>query len=695
MVQAHTIYGGVHIHTPAPAPVTPRQLPSTPRWFTGRSDELAVLTGALEEGRNSASTVVISAVAGAGGIGKTALAVHWAHHNAHHFPDGQLFVNLRGFDPSGMPMSPATAVRILLHALGVEGSALPVDLEAQSALYRSLVATKRMLVVLDNAASVEQVAPLLPGDPSCMVIVTSRNRLPGLVTSHGAQGLRLDVLTPEQSWALLAARLGAARLQAEPAEADQIVAYCGGFPLALSIVAGHAEIHLDFALLALAAELRDTAARLDALDDDDPASSLPAVLSWSQAALSPEQAQVFLLLGLAPGPDISADAAASLIAAPVGHTKSLLRELERRSLVQQPFAGRYRMHDLVRLYAAQRAQSTLPEPDQEAALRRIVDYYLHTAHSSEMALFPDQSPLELDPPADGCRPHPPGSADEAMLWFDAEHADLLGAQRTAQDRGWHATVRNLAWTLDTFHWRRGRLNEDLVVWQASVFAADQDGGPTARVYSRRRLGWALARAGRYPEALAYLNQAQSLAEEGGDLDAQARIQRALAWAYGWSGDNEQALEHAQRSLLLSETLEGPQGGAGALNAVGRFAAQLGRYEEAYAALQQALIRNRQAGTNAEGEADSLEELGHLEQRRGRLANALDYNRQAAAICHDLGDTYQEAEILDRTAQIHLDLDQHDQARTMWLRVLQLYQAQQRIADVTRVQRQLDALPTGS
>jgi len=528
-----------------------------------------------------------------------------------------------------------------------------------------------------------------------VVIVTSRNRLPGLVTSHGAQGLRLDVLTPEQSRALLATRLGAARLQAEPAEADQIVAYCGGFPLALSIVAGHAEIHLDFALLALAAELRDTAARLDALDDDDPASSLPAVLSWSQAALSPEQAQVFLLLGLAPGPDISADAAASLIAAPVGHTKSLLRELERRSLVQQPFAGRYRMHDLVRLYAAQRAQSTLPEPDQEAALRRIVDYYLHTAHSSEMALFPDQSPLELDPPADGCRPHPPGSADEAMLWFDAEHADLLGAQRTAQDRGWHATVRNLAWTLDTFHWRRGRLNEDLVVWQASVFAADQDGGPTARVYSRRRLGWALARAGRYPEALAYLNQAQSLAEEGGDLDAQARIQRALAWAYGWSGDNEQALEHAQRSLLLSETLEGPQGGAGALNAVGRFAAQLGRYEEAYAALQQALIRNRQAGTNAEGEADSLEELGHLEQRRGRLANALDYNRQAAAICHDLGDTYQEAEILDRTAQIHLDLDQHDQARTMWLRVLQLYQAQQRIADVTRVQRQLDALPTGS
>jgi tetratricopeptide (TPR) repeat protein len=694
-VQAHTIYGGVHVHLPAPSPVTPRQLPSPPRWFSGRWDELVALTAALEEGRGSANTVVISAVAGAGGIGKTALTLHWAHRNLHHFPDGQLFVNLRGFDPSGTPMSPATAVRILLHALGVDGSALPADLEAQSALYRSLVATKRMLVVLDNAASVEQVAPLLPGDPTCMVIVTSRNRLPGLVTSHGAQGLRLDVLTPEQSRALLAARLGTSRLQAEPGEVDQMVAYCGGFPLALSIVAGHAEAYPDFTLSALAAELRDTAARLDALDDDDPASSLPAVLSWSYAALSPEQAEVFLLLALAPGPDISTRAAASLIAAPVGRTRVLLRDLERRSLVQQPFADRYRMHDLVRLHAAERAQFTLPEPGQEPALRRIVDYYLHTAHSSEMALFPDQTPLELGRPADGCRPHPPASPEEAMTWFDAEHACLLAAQEMAQHRGWHAIVRNLAWALDTFHWRRGRLHEDLIVWQASVLAAEQDGSPVARVYSRRRLGWALARAGRYREALDYLNQAQSLAEQCGDLDAQARIQRALAWTYGWSGDNEQALEHANRSLLLSETLEGPQGGAGALNAVGRFATLLGRYDEAYAALQKALIRNRKAGANAEGEADTLEELGHLEQHRGRLAEALDYNRQAAAICHDLGDTYQEAEILDRTAQIHLDLDQRDQARTTWLQVLALYQAQQRTADAARVQHQLDALTTAS
>lgn len=179
VVQAGTIYGGVHIHTPAPAPVTPRQLPSPPRWFTGRPGELATLSAALEETQGSVSTVVISAVAGAGGIGKTALALHWAHQHTGRFPDGQLFVNLRGFDPSGTPMPPATAMRILLHGLGVEGPALPADLEAQSALYRSLVAGKRMLVVLDNAAGVDQVAPLLPGDPACMVIVTSRNRLPG------------------------------------------------------------------------------------------------------------------------------------------------------------------------------------------------------------------------------------------------------------------------------------------------------------------------------------------------------------------------------------------------------------------------------------------------------------------------------------------------------------------------------------
>ena len=695
VVQAHTIYGGVHIHTPAPAPVTPRQLPSAPRWFTGRDDELAALTAALAEGLSSASTVVISAVAGAGGIGKTALALHWAHRHAHHFPDGQLFVNLRGFDPSGTPTPPATAIRILLHALGVEGSALPADLEAQSALYRSLVAGKRMLVVLDNAASVEQVAPLLPGDPSCMVVVTSRNRPPGLVTSHCAQSLRLDVLTPEQSRALLAARLGASRLQAEPAQAEQIVAYCGGFPLALAIVAGHAETHPDFPLSALAAELRDAGARLDALDDDDPASSLPAVLSWSVAALSAEQVKVFLLLGLAPGPDISTAAAASLIGAPVGHTRSLLRELERRSLVQQPFTDRYRMHDLVRLYAAERARSTLPEPDQEAGLRRAVDYYLHTAHSGEMTLFPDQSPLELGAPADGCQPFAPTSTEEAISWFDAEHACVLAAQQLAQRREWHSSVRNLAWALDTFHWRRGRLHEDVAVWQASVGAADHEGDAAARVYARRRLGWALARAGRYQEAIDQLNQAQSRAEAGGDLHAQAQVQRALAWAYGWSGDNEQALEHARRSLILSETEEGPQGGYGALSAMGRFATKLGRYDEAETALREALIRNRMANANPEAQADTLEELGHLEQARGRLAEALDYNRQAAAICRDLGDTYQEAEILDRTAQIHQALGQREQARATWRRVLELYEAQQRPADVARVQRQLEALAAGA
>lgn len=418
------------------------------------------------------------------------------------------------------------------------------------------------------------------------------------------------------------------------------------------------------------------------------------MLSWSYAALSPEQAGLFLLLGLAPGPDISTGAAASLIAVPVSQARALLRELERRSLVQQPFTDRYRMHDLVRLYAVQRAQSALPGPDQTAALRRVTDHYLHSAYRCEMTLFPEQPPLELGTPADGCLVYAPGSADEAMSWFDAEHACVLAAQQLAARQGWYPAVQNLAWALDTYHWRRGRLHEDLAVWQASVPAADHEGGPAARIAARRRLGWALARAGRYREAIDYLGQAQRLAEAEGDLPAQAQVQRALAWAYGWSGDNEQALVHASRSLHLSETAEGPQGGYGALSAMGRFATKLGRYDEAYTALQQALVRGRMAGANAEAEADTLEELGHLEQRRGRLAAALDYNRQAAAISHDLGDQYQEAEILDRTAQIHLDLDQRELARQTWLRVLELYRAQRRTPDAERVERQLEDLAAG-
>ncbi|MGW3122904.1 helix-turn-helix domain-containing protein [Streptomyces sp. NPDC001107] len=322
----------------------PRQLPALPAPFVGRNLELDRLDAALRSGPGEAATVVISAIAGAGGVGKSWLALHWAHRNADQFPDGQLFVDLRGFSPDSDPMDPAVAVRGFLDALGVEPDRIPAAPHAQAALFRSLVADKRMLLVLDNAADTAQITPLLPGGDRCTVVVTSRNRLPGLITGHGAHNLFVDTLTDSEARALLAARLGTAHIDAEAAAVDELVRLCGGFPLALSIIAGRAHTHPQLLLAGLADELRDDA--LGVLDDTDPAASLPAVLSLSHRALSDEEAEVFGLLAIAPGPDIGLSAAGSLTGLGRSRTRGVLRRLEQASLISQDAAEEGRGHRL-------------------------------------------------------------------------------------------------------------------------------------------------------------------------------------------------------------------------------------------------------------------------------------------------------------------------------------------------------------
>ena len=295
---------------PAAAPV-PRQLPPTPSTFTGRTEELAAIDEVMDHAAETGGTVIISAIGGTGGIGKTWLALHWAHRNVHRFPDGQLFVNLHGFDPSGKPTSPEDAIHGLLDALGVAPQSIPATFEAQTALYRSLLSDKRMLIVLDNAADPAQVVPLLPGSASCTVLATSRNRMINMVNAYGATPLLLDTLSEVDARALLTNRLGTARLDREPDAVAAILASCAGLPLALGIVAGRALEHPDFPLRELADELRDATGRLTSLDED-PVTGVRSMLSWSYAALTQAQARVFGLLGLAPGPDIGLAAATRL-----------------------------------------------------------------------------------------------------------------------------------------------------------------------------------------------------------------------------------------------------------------------------------------------------------------------------------------------------------------------------------------------
>jgi transcriptional regulator with XRE-family HTH domain len=299
----------------AAAAQVPRQLPAAVAGFTGRAAELAALTRMLDEAcGDSPGTVVISAIGGTAGVGKTALALRWAHQVAGRFGDGQLYVNLRGFDPSGVPMAAADAVRGFLDALGVPPDRIPVQAEAQAGLYRSLLADRRMLIVLDNARDEQQVRPLLPASPASLVIVTSRNQLGGLAAADRARLLSLDVLSHDEAVHMLTGRIGASRAAEEPAAAAEIAALCGRLPLALAVAAARAEARPGFPLAAVAADLRDRAGRLDALDAGDPAASVRAVFSWSYRQLTAGAARMFRLLGLHPGPDISPPAAASLAA---------------------------------------------------------------------------------------------------------------------------------------------------------------------------------------------------------------------------------------------------------------------------------------------------------------------------------------------------------------------------------------------
>ncbi|WP_277743518.1 AfsR/SARP family transcriptional regulator [Streptomyces sp. LX-29] len=439
-------------HRPAPRrahPAVPRQLPLTPRLFTGRCGESAVLTQGLAA---LGDAVVISVIAGSGGIGKTWLALHWAHRHTDRFPDGQLYVDLRGFDSDAEPTSPESALRGFLDALGVEPDAVPAGLEAQAALYRSLTAGKRMLVLLDSARDTEQVLPLLPGGSSCMVLITSRHQLGGLVTTHGALPLVLDPLGEAEAHALLARHLGQERLYAEPGTAGELLSHCGGSPLALGIVAARAAAHPARPLTGLARELRNHATRLDALDAGEARASIRTVLAGSLRSLKPETAWLFTLLGLVPGPDISLSAAAGLFGLPTTRARLFLRELEDVHLIRQYHPGRYTLHNLVRLYAAERADDQ-PAWECAAALRRLLDFYAQTASTGARLLDPRHSRATVPRPAAGGEPTAPDSASEALAWFHTERRCLLAAQHTAVERGWDIVARQLAWAMDVLRSR--------------------------------------------------------------------------------------------------------------------------------------------------------------------------------------------------------------------------------------------------
>jgi DNA-binding SARP family transcriptional activator/tetratricopeptide (TPR) repeat protein len=654
---------------PSRAP-TPQQLPAAPRFFTGRGRELETL---------GTGTGTVTAICGTGGIGKTWLALHWAHQHFDRFPDGQLHVNLRGFAPVGQPVAPETAVRGFLDALGVDPAGVPADPQAQVGLYRSLVAGKRMLIVLDNARDTAQVAPLLPGSPSCTVLVTSRDRMPGLVTGHGARPIALDVLGQHDARQLLTRHLGASRVDAEPGAAQQLLTCCAGLPLAISVVVARALDYADFPLSVLAGELCE--ARLDALDAGDQRANVRAALSWSCRALTPAALTAFGFLGLVTGPDISLPTASALIGVPVAQGRTILRELENAYLVQQHQPGRYRMHDLIRLCAAEQADLHGAEP----ALKRLAGFYLHTAAGGDLHLDPHRFPLDLGQPPTGVLALDDGTA--ALAWFTAEHANLLATQRLAAGHGWHELVWQLASTLDTFHRHRAHLHDNLEVWQAASTAAENGGGPSDRALAYRLLGSAQSRLGMHEKGLRNLDQALAYAERASDLPGLAHTHHLLGGAWELQDDDRKALEHATQALDLFQRLDMPAWEAWVLDQVGWHQARLGRHAEARTNCERALVLARRHG-DRETEATTLDSLGYAAHRAGQHADALDHYDGALTLFRALGHRYHEADTLEHIGQAQHELGHAEPARAAWLQALELYRLQLRIHDADRVLRQL-------
>ncbi|MGV9364978.1 BTAD domain-containing putative transcriptional regulator [Amycolatopsis sp. NPDC003731] len=622
---------------PAPPVPVPRQLPPRPTPFTSREACLARLTDFLAGSPVPDGASPIAVVSGAGGIGKTWLALEWAHRNAGRFPDGQLFVDLRGFGADrGGPMDSGVAVRGFLAALGADPDRLPAEPHAQAALFRSVTAGKRLLVVLDNAADAGQVRALLPGGGHCAVLVTSRRWLTGLTTAHGAGRLHLDVLADDESRALLARRLGG-RARTEAAAVAELTASCGGFPLALGIIATRAQLHPDVPLTELAAELRRQGAA--ALADDDPVASLPAVLSWSYRALSDRDRTVIRLLSTAPGPDIGVPAAAALTGLRPAEAGAALRALEEASLLGQHPRGRYRMHELIR----SSARSAGADPGS-AALRRLTDFHLHTAYTAERLLNPHALPIRLAPAV--VRPHPVGDVAAALSWLDTEHANLLAVQQAAADAGMHAVVWQLAWVLLTFQTRHGHHREQAVVWRTALDAARHLPDPAARTVAHRRLGAACVELERHDEAVEHLHLAMDLAQRHGNTGDEAHTHYQLAWAWGRRGDDRQALDHAISAVRLCRRADLPVWEADALTAAGRHATRLGDHETARRHCHAALYLHRRHH-NAHGQANALRVLGEISLLADNEITAAQWFRAAATLYRNQEVTAAEADAADR------------------------------------------------
>jgi tetratricopeptide (TPR) repeat protein/transcriptional regulator with XRE-family HTH domain len=651
-------------------PGVPRQLPPALRPFSGRYGEVAELDSLLDSPLDEAAAaraVMVTVISGTAGIGKTTLALYWAHRVADRFPDGQLYLNLRGFG-ANEPMEPAEAVRRFLDVLRVPPERIPADLDARAALYRSQLAGRRMLLVLDNARDSAQVRPLLPGTPGCLVLVTSRSQLTSLIAADGAHAMTLSLLAEEEARLLLSSRLGDGRVAAEPAAASEIIVRCARLPLALALMAARAAVRPAAALRLLADELSDTQLRWQTFTNDDPATDVRTVFSWSYQALTPAAARLFRLLGLHPGPDTGAPAAASLAGLAASQTRSLLAELTQAGLLTETVTGRYTCHDLLRAYATHLTHTTDPRQRRQDATGRVLDHYLHSAYAAALLLSPYHDPLPLRAAQPGVTPEHPAGREQARHWFSAEYRVILAMVSHAAAAGYDTHAWQLTWAVSAFLDRQGHWHDLAAASRAAVSAAGRLADPAAQAWAHLILGRACTRLGSFSEADARLQEALGLYHRSADQAGEADAEHHLSILSCQQGRLTDALRHVRRSGELARAAGHRGKQATALNGTGWIQALLGDSERALDSCGQALALHEERG-DLHGQTTTWDSLGLAHHQLGHYAEAVTCYRNALTMAAQLGDRYQQAESLSNLADTQLAAGDPAAAGDAWRQAL--------------------------
>jgi DNA-binding SARP family transcriptional activator/tetratricopeptide (TPR) repeat protein len=648
--------------------VVPRQLPVDVTHFTGRESYLTTLHTLLgSDGESRSSAVVITAIDGTAGVGKTALAVHFAHRVADRFPDGQLYIDLRGYAATA-PATAAEALGWMLRSLGVPPERIPAEQQEQAALYRSVLAGKRVLVMLDNARSATQVTPLLPASQHCLVVITSRTTL---ATLDGSTHLHLDILSEQEALTLLAQLAGPDRVQREHMAAATLVALCSRLPLAVRIAGARLAARPTWTIAALVDRLADETRRLDELRVGERAVRASFAVTYralktSDDPVDQDAARMFRLLGVLDWVQMSVPVAAALLDQPQADAAAALEHLLDAHLLDSARPGRYHTHDLLRLYARDEAQHDLPEPERQAALRRALDCYLAAAEQATLLISPmaaghvgaerTRSPhggFELSRPAD------------LSGWTDAEHANLVAAaqQAAAISHTADRAVRLTAALHRPFN-TRAYWRDLMTLRELAARTARHLGDRPGEALAHEDLAWANIQYGRPNQAIASVERAMAIWRELGDLRGEASCRIWLGHAYFDQWQLDEAVTRHQQALAIFSDIGDSEGEARALNALGLDHQRLRRLDEAIAYHQRSLAIYRKL-RHRSGMASALGNLGWAHYRAGRHEAAITYQQQALTLASEVGHRYEEAEFLWALGQTHHALGNHDEARTYW------------------------------